>query len=231
MTTAAVEPTFTPVADHGLLIEFATEIGDAATGAVVALDTALSTTPIHGLREIVPALVNLLVIFDPLLTDHAAVEAAARDLLSPDTDGAGAFETHDVLVCYDDDLAADLPAVAAACDMSVDGVIAAHLAGDYRVLMYGFAPGYAYMAGVPVAIHVPRKPAAIRGVPAGRVIITGPQCLITTIEMPTGWSIIGSSPTKVLQSDPDHPFLFAVGDHITFERIDRASHDRLFEER
>ncbi len=41
--------------------------------------------------------------------------------------------------------------------MSEEAVIAAHLAGDYRVFMYGFAPGYAYLTGVPEAIHLPRK--------------------------------------------------------------------------
>lgn len=229
--TPPITPTFTPVADHGLLVEFATEISDATTGAVFALDAALSATPVEGLREVVPALVNLLVVFDPLLTDHSAVEAVVRRLLPSDAGETAAFDRHHVMVCYDEDLGTDLAGVAAACDTSVDAVIAAHLAGDYRVLMYGFAPGYAYMAGVPEVIHVPRKPAAVRGIPAGRVIITGPQCLITTIEMPTGWSIIGSSPANVLRSDPDHPFLFDVGDHVTFERIDRTTHDRMWERR
>ena len=39
-------------------------------------------------------------------------------------------------------------------------MIAAHLAGDYRVFMYGFVPGFAYLAGVPEAIRFPRKTSA-----------------------------------------------------------------------
>ena len=85
--------------------------------------------------------------------------------------------------------------------------------------MYGFAPGYAYLGGVPDPIQVPRKPVPLRDVPAGSVIIAGPQCLITTLTMPTGWSIIGRSPTRVLTDDPDHPFLFDIGDRVMFERI------------
>ena len=97
------------------------------------------------------------------------------------------------------DLAPDLGAVANATGLTEEAVINAHLAGDYKVLMYGFAPGYAYLAGVAKAIQVPRKQSAVRDVPAGSVIIAGPQALVTTIIMPTGWSIIGRSP----DADPD----------------------------
>ena len=65
-------------------------------------------------------------------------------------------------------------------------MIFAHLAKTYHVVMYGFAPGYAYLGGMPPALHLPRKPSAKRGVPAGSVIIAGAQCLIATLTMPTG---------------------------------------------
>jgi inhibitor of KinA len=62
----------------------------------------------------------------------------------------------------------------------------------------------------------------VRGVAAGSVIIAGPQCLVTTLTMPTGWWIIGRSPTRILTSDPARPFLFDVGDKVRFRRISRA---------
>ena len=132
----------------------------------------------------------------------------------------------EVAVCYEDDLAPDLPAVARTAGLTPEAVIAAHLSGDYRVYMYGFAPGYAYLAGVPEAIRMPRKPAAVRGIPAGSVVIAGPQCLVTTLAMPTGWWIIGRSPTRVLTADPARPFLFDVGDRVRFRRIPRAGLER-----
>jgi inhibitor of KinA len=89
--------------------------------------------------------------------------------------------------------------------------------------MYGFAPGYAYLSGLPAALHLPRKDRAKRAVPAGSVIIAGAQCLITTLTMPTGWWIIGQSPAQVLRDDPDRPFLFDVGDEVRFRRIGRAA--------
>lgn len=224
LTTAAQ---FRPVADHALLVIFADQISDAANQAVIALDHAIAAAGVHGVREVVPAIVNLLIDFDPVATDHAAVEAAVRGLLAGlrpvDAEGA----TRVVQVCYEAEFAPDLPAVAAARGLSEEAVINAHLAGDYRVLMYGFAPGYAYMAGVPEPIQTPRKPSPVRDIPGGSVLIAGPQCLVTTMMMPTGWSIIGRSPTQVLFDDAARPSLFDVGDRVAFQRIDRAAFERL----
>lgn len=225
------EVRFAPVGEGALLVEFADVISDVATARVRALDAALGraqqSDAIVGLCEVVPALVNVLVVFDPILTDHPTIEAAIATLLDhPDADEAEPADRQ-VHVCYDESVSPDLQVVADACDLSVEAVIAAHLAGDYRVLMYGFAPGYAYLGGVPETIRVPRKSAAVRGVAAGSVIIAGPQCLVTTIEMPTGWSIIGSSPTSIIDASSVHPFLFDVGDRVRFERIDLATHTRL----
>jgi len=215
-------PRFTPVADHALLVEFARALDDAAHEAVLRLDAALATAPCPGLREWVPAFVNLLVDFDPAVTDHAQVEAHVTGLL--DQAGApGAIPvTHEVGVCYEEPFARDLAAVADKTGLSEEAVIAAHLAGDYRVYLYGFAPGYAYMAGVPPELRLDRKTAPVRGIAAGSVIVAGPQCLITTLTMPTGWWILGRSPVKVLTGDEDRPFLFGVGDRVRFRRLSLA---------
>ena len=222
-----MEPRFVPVADHALLVEFTPELRDQANRAVVALDQALNSTTIIGLREIVPAFVNLLVDFDPLVTDHSAVEESVKSLLSADRSQAAMPRRHRALVCYEEPVAPDLAAVATACGISIDAVIDAHLAGDYRVFMYGFAPGYAYLGGVPTGIQVPRKLTPVRDVAAGSILIAGPQCLISTLRMPTGWSIIGRSTTEVLRHDEAKHFLFDIGDTVEFERIDLATYERL----
>lgn len=220
-------PQFKAIADHALLVTFADEISDAAHGLVLALDAAITANPARGMIETVPAMVNLLVAFDPVQTDHVAVQKHVRGCLPVAQSKKAAGTPRRVQVCYEGAFSPDLEAVAAATGLAPDAVINAHLAGDFRVLMYGFAPGYAYLSGVPQAIQVPRKPAPVRDVPAGSVIIAGPQCLVTTLTMPTGWSIIGRSPTAILTGKQDRPFLFDVGDPVTFERIDAATFDRL----
>lgn len=214
-------PRYQPVADHALLVSFADTITDEAGAAVIALDRMLTSQPPAGLVECVPAFVSLLVDFDPMLTDHATVRAALQRLqASAHATHADAATRHELTVCYEAPFGPDLQAVARASGRSIDEVINHHLDGDYQVRMFGFAPGYAYLAGVPPEIQVPRKPAAVRDVATGSVLVAGPQCLVTTLPMPSGWSIIGRSPARILSRDDEAPLPFGVGDRIRFRRID-----------
>lgn len=199
-----------------MLVSFGAVIGDAVQAQVWALDRVLADDPVPGQTEVVPAYVNLMVLFDPLVTDHAAVIGAVQARLGRAVPGAGAGALHEVAVTYGGAAGPDLEAVAQQTGLGVEGVIAAHLAGDYAVCLYGFAPGYAYLGGVPDAIRLPRKAAAVRGIPAGSVMIAGPQCIITTLTMPTGWWVIGRSDVQVLR--PEGGLLFDVGDRVRFVR-------------
>jgi inhibitor of KinA len=209
-------PIFRAVAEHGLLVEFGTRIDAATHAAVLALDRALAAKPFAGFAEAVPAYVNLLVRFDPTVTDHRTVEAALRALIKATPPESMQGERRVVDVVYD---GPDLDEVTRRCGLSTEAVIKAHLGGAYQVALYGFAPGYAYLSGVPKAIALPRKGAALRGVPAGSVIIAAGQCIVTTLTMPTGWWIIGHSPTVILDPQGPRPFLFDVGDPVAFRRV------------
>lgn len=217
-------PVFAPVAEHGLLVEFGETVDHAVNDQVLALDAAIAASPFDGFLEAVPAYASLLIRFDPLMADHRLVEVHARGLLGGRA-AARAETLREVPVCYDSDLAPDLAAVAEAAGLTEEEVVNAHLAGRYDVFMYGFAPGYAYLAGVPERLRLPRKPSPVRGVAAGSVLIAGPQCLVTTLIMPTGWWVIGRSPARILTGSEERPFLFDVGDKVAFRRIDRAAYD------
>ena len=219
------QPRFVPVADQALLVEFGQTVDDETNLSVQMLDQALARTPPEGLIEVVPAFVNLVVVFDPTLTDHGAIQQEVLACLDERSEQIGNNTVRDVEVCYDAELAPDLEDIARQAGMSSEAVINAHLAGDFHVVMYGFAPGYAYMAGVPEALHLPRKTAAVRDVPEGSVLIAGPQCLVSTICMPTGWWRIGRATTPILTGDSQKPFLFDVGDPVRFQRINRSEFD------
>ena len=223
MTPTPSAPIFRPIAERAVLVEFGTALDQAAHDAVLRLDQALAVQPFAGFRESVPAFVNLLVVFDPMTTDHPTTIAHLRNLLTVQTKTRAANTQREVLVCYEG--SPDLEAVAQQTGLTPEAAINAHLSGDYAVFLYGFAPGYAYLGGVPEAIRLDRKPAPVRGVAAGSVIIAGAQCLITTLLMPTGWWIIGRSPTRILTTDPARPFLFDVGDRVRFRRISRAEYE------
>ena len=205
--------------EGAVLVRLGDTIDEATSARVLALDAALARASPAGMTETVPAYATLLVAFDPLVTDHAAI-IRAIDAIGDAADGAVAPNEHVLPVCYDSPHAPDLDAVAQRTGLTRAAVIAAHLAGAYRVYMIGFAPGYAYLGGVPAALQLPRKPAAERGHPAGSVLIAGPQALVTTLDMPTGWWVIGRSPARLLDTTGDMPIALRPGDRVRFEQID-----------
>lgn len=216
------EPVVRAVGDSALLIDFGEGIDEAVNARVVALDRALALSPPPGLVETVPAYCSLLIEYDPLVTSQADVAKAALALSQTATANTAAGREHVVQISFADANAPDLASVAGQTGLNHEAAITAFLGARYRVFMYGFAPGYAYMGGVPPALHLPRKPVAERGHPVGSVIIAGPQCLITTLPMPTAWWVIGRTPLAVLDPMGERPFRFDPGDTIRFERLPGA---------
>ncbi len=212
-------PTIRPVGEGALLIEFGDRIDETINAKVVALDKALAARPPRGFLEAVPAYCSLLIEYDPQSTSQVELAEAALELAGSAPAAATSGREHVVPISFEPLDGPDLDQVAAQAGLDWEEAIAAFLASRYRVYMYGFAPGYAYMGGVPQVLQLPRKPIAQRGHPAGSVIIAGPQCLITTLPMPTGWWVIGRTPLAVLDATGERPFRFDPGDTIRFERI------------
>ncbi len=220
-------PIAKPVGDTGLLFEFGTAIDPAVFDRILAIDAALAADPPTGMIETVPAYVSLLVVYDPLVTDAAALEPDVRARIDRAATMAPEIREHVIPMCWDADLAPDLADAAAQLGLAPEALIAAHLGAEYRVYMYGFAPGYAYMDGVPAALHLPRKAVPVRSRPIGSIMIAGGQCLITTLPMPTGWWVIGATAVPVLRIDDASPFLFQPGDRVRFAAQSRADYEAM----
>lgn len=222
MTSAThklADPVFRAVGDSAVLIEFGSTIDDPIHDAVLRLDSAVRQADIEGVIENVPAYTSLLVGYNPLITDYVTVKSAVAECLSSPLESTQTPKTWTIPACYNHTFGPDLATVSSLSKLSVEEVISAHLHAQYKVYMYGFAAGYAYLGGTPECIRLPRKSAPVNHVPAGSVIIAGPQALITTIDMPSGWWIIGRTLMTPLQSDEDRPFLFDIGDRVKFEAI------------
>lgn len=222
MTVKAI---FRPVAEHGLLVDLGDRPGRAVHDRVLALDHALAAAPFPGFVEAVPGHVNLLVRFDPLVTDHRAAEAAVARLLARSAGPRPPGRLHEVGICCEGDLAPDMAEVARRTGLTPDRVVALLAGAEHEVAIYGFAPGYAYLTGLPEPLHLPRKPAALRDVPAGSLLVAAGQCIVSTLTMPTGWWILGRSPVPILTGDPVRPFRFDVGDRVRFRPMSRAEYE------
>ncbi len=214
-------PHYRPLADIGLLVEFGDCIDEAVHRRIIAFDRAVQAASLPGVVETVPSYATLMIVYDPLLTDLDTLLAAVRPLAAAAGDTVTSPTEHSIPVCYDAECGPDLAATAEMLGLGTDAIIAAHLGGQYRVYMYGFAPGYAYLGGVPALLDLPRKPVPVRSRPVGSVMIAGGQCIVTTLPMPTGWWVIGRSPAAILRPEASRPFLFEPGDTVRFRRIAR----------
>jgi inhibitor of KinA len=125
-------------------------------------------------------------------------------------------------VCYDPVFAPDLEEVAAKTGLSPQDVAARHAAGEYRVLMIGFAPGHAYMSGLDAKLTVSRRAIPRAVVPMGSVAIANEQTVIYPYAIAGGWNIIGRTPLTVFDAKREQPSLFAAGDRVRFRAVSGA---------
>lgn len=220
-----------PIADFGILVEFGDRIDDDIHNRVLNFDHAISAANLSGVVEITPSYASVLVEYNMLVTDFTTLRDQLLQFIDDETRKAAIQQVWQIPVCYEEEYAPDLTELSAKLHLSEEEIISQHLSGDYKVYMYGFAPGYAYLGGVPSSIQVPRKDKPVMSIPAASLMVAGPQCLITTAQMPSGWWVIGRAAKTPLQSDPDKPFLFSVGDQIEFTRLSKVEFQDLIKDK
>jgi KipI family sensor histidine kinase inhibitor len=217
---------FLPAGECALVVEFGATIDPLVNDRVLALDAALSARRLDGIVETVPTYRSLMIHFEPRLWSHEALVRALQGLEIAPT-AARAPRHWVVPACYEPPCAEDLGDVAQALSLPPQRVAALHAGADYRVYMYGFAPGYVFLGGLPAELAISRRPSPRPPIPPGALLIAGGQALIASVSMPTGWYHIGRTPAKTFDSKRDPPVLLEAGDHIRFEPVDFASFERL----
>lgn len=224
--------------DAALLLRFGERIDTALNARVHRIAQALRVAQLPEVRDIVPAYRSIAVHYDPAawsdaagttlphariaarLRELVAAHAGARAGLRGDDDAvAGAMECLEIPVCYGGEFGPDLADVATQTNLSEAEVVARHVAGEYRVAMLGFAPGFPYLLGLDARLHVPRRAHPRTRVPAGAVAIGGAQTGIYPRELPGGWRLIGRTPLALFDAQRDPPALLAPGQPVRFRAI------------
>lgn len=149
-----------------------------------------------------------------VVLEGVADVTAVEDALSAWTPGlaAGAAgRVVEVPVTYD---GADLADVADRWGTDPAGV-ADRLAGTELVSAFcGFAPGFAYLSGLPTGLEVPRLDAPRAEVPAGSVAVADRWCGIYPTASPGGWRLVGRTDAVLWDPASDAPALLAPGTRV-----------------
>ncbi|MBB3040243.1 carboxyltransferase domain-containing protein [Nocardioides sp. LMS-CY] len=190
-----------PIASSALLAE----VGDPA--AALALAMWARSARIEAV-EVVPAAETVL--FDGV-PDVDALVARLREWTPASTVPAG--ERVEVGVVYD---GPDLAFVAEAWGTDVDGVVARHTDLEFVSAFCGFAPGFAYLAGLPAELAVPRLASPRSRVPAGSIGLAGTWCGTYPTASPGGWRLLGRTDARLWDADRARPALLAPGTRVRF---------------
>lgn len=222
-------PRFLPCGDAALTVEFAPGIEAAATALALALAADLEAAPLPGLREALPTYRSLTLTYDPCVTGFATLRADLLGRIAALRPGAIEGPRHSIPVFYGGPACLDLARLAAEKGMTDEALIALHLGAGYRVAMIGFAPGFAYLSGLPAALATPRRAEVRQRVPEGALGIGGVQASVNSVAAPSAWSYIGQTPLRLFDATRARPCLLAPGDRLRLRRIGAAEFDALAE--
>ena len=213
--------------DTALTVELGDTVDPAINARVIALDRALADAKLSGIVETVPTYRSLQIHYDPEAILIETLTATIARLAVGLDDSLAAGRRWTVPVAYGGQHGMDLDAVAERTGLTADEVVERHLAGDYRVYMIGFQPGFTYLGGLDPKLHLPRRETPRLKTPAGTISIGGIQAAVASIEAPSGWHLLGRTPVRAFDSGRADPFLFRPGDRVRFERVSAADFDTL----
>ena len=226
MAVGPALPRVVPFGEAALLVEWAERPDLAANARAHALAAALLDDPPPGLLGVIPGYASVLVEFDPLVADVAALEQRLQASLTTPPPGARAMgRLRRIPTIYGGDFGPDLEAVAAQVGLPAAEVVARHAATEVTVYMIGFSPGYPYMGDLPPELDVPRRATPRELVPPGSVAIAYGQTSIYTRPTPGGWHLIGRTPRVLFDHTRDPPTYLAPGDRVRHVPIPASDWD------
>ena len=218
--------------DSAITVEFSRNIDDVANQRVLALDQRIAHEAIAGVTETVPTYRSLLVHYDPDQIGFDALSEKLAALGQLPVPPATKTRRWRIPVAYGGEHGVDLEDVAKTLHSTPEEIVARHTAGDYRVAMIGFTPGWSYLSGLDSSLQMSRRQNPRLLTPAGTVSIGGVQTGVQCLAGPSGWHLLGRTAVRTYQLHRDPIFLLEPGDAVTFSVVDHkifAEQDRAAE--
>ena len=219
-----------PLGDSALTLRLGAEISTEVQTRVRRLACFIEARRFPGMVELVAAYATLTIYYDPWLLYEAGGRAALTGELAEahvhklldafertmqDADAAPG-RLVELPVCYGGDYGPDLTEVAAFHGLTEREVIELHSGCEYPVYMIGFAPGFAYLGGLPDKLATPRRLTPRTRIEPGSVGIGGSQTGVYPLATPGGWNLIGRTPLALFRPDAAAPSLLEAGDRVRF---------------
>ena len=213
--TGAAEPRISLAGSGALLLDAAAErFSPAVQERVWAVAAAMRSAA--GVREVVPGMNNLLVVFDALAAAPQHVRESLRATWRDVEPGEVSGKTVEIPVVYGGPRGEDLRDWAAHCGLAVTEAVQRHAAATYSVAAIGAMPGFPYLSGLDPALARPRRASPRASIPEGAVIVGGAQTGVMPQAAPSGWHVLGQTDVKLFDPLSDSPTLLLPGDVVRF---------------
>jgi len=211
--------------ENSLILYFGDRPSDAIASQVAQVIVQLRLSIGEVLIDLVPSYASLLVIYNPVISDHHLVRGAMRAALDSLTVSNAQQRGSLVIlpVYYSVESGPDLQGLADGAGLSVDEVVAIHQQTEYRVYAIGFAPGFAYLGEVDERIATSRLATPRQKVPRGSVAIADRQTAVYPAQSPGGWNLIGLCPQRMFDPNLTPSMPVQVGDRVRFDAIDQQA--------
>ena len=95
-------------------------------------------------------------------------------------------------------------------------VVSAVCEREYTVAFCGFAPGFAYLKGLPTPLHLPRRSRPRSRVPAGSIAIAAGYLAVYPTDSPGGWHLLGRCDARLFDPERPAPALLSPGMRVRF---------------
>jgi KipI family sensor histidine kinase inhibitor len=210
---------FSHLGEAGLLCEHAPgplDLGRqrriwAVAGAVAGL---------AGIRETIPGMNNLVVLYDPLLLTPEQLSAEIERLWQEPVPERHEGRTIEIPVVYGGEGGVDLAPLAERAGLDPRTFAELHAAGDYTVYALGAQPGFGYLGGLDPRLATPRRSIVHPRIEEGAVMIGGAQTAVQSRTTPSGWHMIGRTETVFFDPERESPCLLKPGDRVRFTAIE-----------
>lgn len=215
MANLNITPTLSIAGTRGIFLNAAQAHADCQVqNKIIALAETVALLP-H-ILETVPGVNSLLVVYDPMKQQPGPLMDQLRThwQQTPATQIQGT--TFEIPVYYGGARGEDLPAAAQHCGMSVEEFIQVHSAGEYQVACIGAMPGFPYLTGLDPRIAIARRSTPRLSLEGGSITIGGSHAGITPCRAPSGWHVIGHTPTTLFDAKASKAALLRPGDRIRF---------------
>lgn len=205
--------------ENALIVYFAESVSAEVSANIEHMCYQLKPYLGKELIDLVPSYASVLVLFDPLKTDHLQVRKWIRYAQGAHFEESTTKAKNIVRlpVYY---AGPDLHSVAQQHNLSAQDVIDIHTQKDYDVYAIGFAPGFAYLGQLDSKIKTPRLATPRKKVPKGAVAIADLQTAVYPKQSPGGWNLIGYCPMAMFDTNKQPPMPMQSGDKVQFYAID-----------